>query len=102
MRTLTFFISLVKLKNFGNAVGEALAYGLPVVVNEETDFWPMVDYAGVIVCSDSQVKAALDRAVEFCESRPLPARRRSSLCIGDTSVRKNIKNSPTLCNSFID
>ena len=96
------FISLSKIENFGNAVGEALAYGLPVVVNEETDFWPMVDYAGVIVCSDSQVKAALDRAVEFCESRPLPARRREFAMYWRHFSEKKYKEFSDLCNSFID
>lgn len=96
------FISLSKIENFGNAIGEALAYGLPVVVNEETDFWPTLDYAGVIVCSDSQVKGALDRAVEFCESRSLPARRREFAMYWRHFSEKKYREFLDLCDSFKD
>ncbi len=70
------FISLSKVENFGNAIGDALAFGLPVVINDETDFWPISECPGVFTCSDDRVAIALSNAIEYCQFHSLKERRK--------------------------
>ena len=69
------FVSLSDIENFGNAIADALAFGLPVVINDETDFWPSQKCPGVYACSDKTLKKALELAVAYHETYSLSERK---------------------------
>ena len=62
------FITLSNIENFGNAIAEALAYGMPAVINNETDFWPHVNCKNVFICSDDTLKIAIENAVTYSKN----------------------------------
>ena len=71
------FVSLSEIENFGNAIADALAHGLPVVINDKTDFWPNIEFSAIFLCSDHELELSIEKAMAFAKKYSLSERKHS-------------------------
>lgn len=67
-------------ENFGIAVGEAMAYGLPVVISDQVNIHPQVSSAGagiVVPCTVPALAAALDKMSDAGQRADMGSRARA-------------------------
>lgn len=96
------FVSLSDIENFGNAIADALAFGLPVVINDETDFWPSQKCPGVYACSDKTLTKALELAVAYHETFSLSERKNGFETYWRDFSLDKYNQLLTLCLSFAE
>jgi glycosyltransferase involved in cell wall biosynthesis len=94
------FISLSNVENFGNAIADALAFGLPVVINNETDFWPNLECKNIFDCSDESLSVALENAVLYAKKHSITERRNNFKNFWKDYSYNKFKNLLIIFSSF--
>ena len=100
-RSSDVFVSLSNTENFGNAIGEALVAGLPVIITPHTDFWPDFDFEGVFVTGGDEVALSVEKALNYNFRNKRAARQRAFEQRWTSYSAEKFKSFEILCMELI-